>query len=62
MALLSRELGVPSRVVYGATTGKEKEPGEYVVTGYNMHTWVEVYFPASAGTPSTRPPASPSRP
>jgi transglutaminase-like putative cysteine protease len=45
MALLSRELGVPSRVVYGATTGKEKEPGEYVVTGYNMHTWVEVYFP-----------------
>ena len=45
MALLSRELGVPSRVVYGATTGKEKEPDEYVVTGYNMHTWVEVYFP-----------------
>jgi transglutaminase-like putative cysteine protease len=45
MALLSRELGVPSRVVYGATTGKEKEPGEYLVTGYNMHTWVEVYFP-----------------
>ena len=45
MALLSRELGVPSRVVYGATTGREKEPGEYVVTGYNMHTWVEVYFP-----------------
>ena len=45
MALLSRELGVPSRVVYGATTGKEKEPGEYVVTGYNMHTWVELYFP-----------------
>ncbi len=45
MALLSRELGVPSRVVYGATTGKEKDPNEYVVTGYNMHTWVEVYFP-----------------
>jgi transglutaminase-like putative cysteine protease len=45
MTLLSRELGVPSRVVYGATTGKEKEPGEYLVTGYNMHTWVEVYFP-----------------
>jgi transglutaminase-like putative cysteine protease len=45
MALLSRELGVPSRIVYGATTGKETEPGEYVVTGYNMHTWVEIYFP-----------------
>ncbi|MDP8926854.1 MAG: transglutaminaseTgpA domain-containing protein [Actinomycetota bacterium] len=45
MALLSRELGVPSRVVYGATTGKRVAPDEYVVTGYNMHTWVEVYFP-----------------
>jgi len=45
MALISRELGVPSRVVYGATTGKEDEPDEYVVSGYNMHTWVEVYFP-----------------
>ncbi len=45
MALLSRELGVPSRVVYGATTGRERGPDEYVVTGRNMHTWVEVYFP-----------------
>ena len=45
MALISRELGVPSRVVYGATTGKQDEPDEYVVSGYNMHTWVEVYFP-----------------
>jgi transglutaminase-like putative cysteine protease len=45
MALLTRELGVPSRVVYGATTGREVEPDEYLVTGYNMHTWVEVYFP-----------------
>ncbi len=45
MALLSRELGVPSRVVYGATTGKQEDPNEYVVSGYNMHTWVEIYFP-----------------
>ena len=45
MALISRELGVPSRVVYGATTGKQEEPNEYVVSGYNMHTWVEIYFP-----------------
>jgi hypothetical protein len=36
---------VPSRVVYGSTTGQEVEPGEYVVTGSNMHNWVEVYFP-----------------
>ena len=45
MALLSRELDVPSRVVYGATPGRETGPDEYVVTGANMHTWVEVYFP-----------------
>ena len=45
MALILREMGVPSRVVYGSTTGQEVEPGEYVVTGGNMHNWVEVYFP-----------------
>ncbi len=45
MALLLRELDVPTRVVYGATTGRDIGPDEYVVTGYNMHTWVEVYFP-----------------
>jgi transglutaminase-like putative cysteine protease len=45
MALLLRELDVPSRVVYGSTAGEEVEPGEYVVTGSNMHTWVEAYFP-----------------
>ena len=45
MALILRDMGIPSRVVYGATTGDEVEDGEYVVTGSNMHTWVEVYFP-----------------
>jgi transglutaminase-like putative cysteine protease len=45
MALLLRELEVPARVVYGSTAGEEVEPGEYMVTGSNMHTWVEAYFP-----------------
>ncbi|MBV9455690.1 MAG: transglutaminase domain-containing protein, partial [Rubrobacter sp.] len=45
MVLLTRELGVPSRLVYGATTGKEVESNQYLVTGSNIHTWVEVYFP-----------------
>ena len=44
MALLLREQGVPSRVVYGSTQGQEVEPGEYVITGANMHTWVEAYL------------------
>ena len=45
MAILLREMGVPSRVVYGATTGQEVDHDEYLVTGSNMHNWVEVYFP-----------------
>jgi transglutaminase-like putative cysteine protease len=45
MALLLRESNIPSRVVYGATVGQKTGPGEYVVTGSNMHTWVEAYFP-----------------
>ena len=45
MALILREMDIPSRVVYGATTGDEASEGEYVVTGSNMHTWVEAYFP-----------------
>ena len=46
MVLLLRESGVPSRVVYGSTAGQDSDdPGEYVVTGGNMHTWVEAYFP-----------------
>ena len=45
MALLLRESGIPSRVVYGSTSGRETGTNEYVVTGGNMHTWVEAYFP-----------------
>jgi transglutaminase-like putative cysteine protease len=45
MALLLREMGVPSRVVYGSTPGEDLGQGEYLVRGSNMHTWVEAYFP-----------------
>jgi transglutaminase-like putative cysteine protease len=45
MALLLREMNVPSRVVYGSTSGEEVSQGEYLVRGSNMHTWVEAYFP-----------------
>ncbi|HVD44602.1 MAG TPA: transglutaminaseTgpA domain-containing protein, partial [Rubrobacter sp.] len=45
MALLLRDMNVPSRVVYGATSGEEVSQDEYLVTGSNMHTWVEAYFP-----------------
>jgi len=45
MALLLRDMNVPSRVVYGATSGEKVSKGEYLVRGSNMHTWVEAYFP-----------------
>src|SRR5215216_615631 len=45
MALLLRDMNVPSRVVYGATSGEEVSQGEYLIRGSNMHTWVEAYFP-----------------
>ncbi len=45
MVLLARDLDVPARLVYGSTSGEEVKPGEYVVRGANMHTWVEIYFP-----------------
>ena len=45
MALIAREMDLPSRVVYGATQGQQVGPDEYLVTGHNMHTWVEIYFP-----------------
>ena len=45
MALIARERGIPSRVVYGATQGEIGATDEYIVRGRNMHTWVEIYFP-----------------
>ncbi|MGF1473492.1 MAG: transglutaminaseTgpA domain-containing protein [Rubrobacteraceae bacterium] len=45
MALIARENGIPSRVVYGSTQGEPDGINEYLVRGSNMHTWVEIYFP-----------------
>jgi transglutaminase-like putative cysteine protease len=45
MALILREMDIPARVVYGSTSGEVVDEDEYLVTGGNMHTWVEVYFP-----------------
>jgi transglutaminase-like putative cysteine protease len=45
MALLLRDMNVPSRDVYGSTSGEEVSEDEYLVRGSNMHTWVEAYFP-----------------
>ena len=45
MAVMLREVGVPSRVVEGFTAGELDPANRYVVRELNAHAWVEVYFP-----------------
>jgi transglutaminase-like putative cysteine protease len=44
MALMSRSIGIRSRVVVGFTRGTKNEQGEYVVTAKDAHAWPELYF------------------
>ena len=45
MAVMSRSLGVPSRVVVGFGRPTRQLPsGEHVFTGQNLHAWTEIYF------------------
>lgn len=43
LAVLSRAIGVPSRVVVGFLPGKDVGD-HWEVTGQNMHAWTELYF------------------
>jgi transglutaminase-like putative cysteine protease len=75
MAVLLREMGVPTRLVEGFLPGDgEPGSGRSVVRNSNSHAWVQVYFPGYgwidfdptgsvarlAPLPSGRPEASPS--
>ncbi|ASU78220.1 hypothetical protein CDG81_07800 [Actinopolyspora erythraea] len=44
MAVLLREVGIPSRVAVGFTSGRD-EGGERVITTEDAHAWVEAHFP-----------------
>jgi transglutaminase-like putative cysteine protease len=52
MATLARLLGIPSRIVYGYTSGSpaNQNPGStldsdyYIVTNHDAHAWPELYF------------------
>jgi transglutaminase superfamily protein/transglutaminase TgpA-like protein len=44
MALMLRMLGVPARVAAGFSPGRPEADGNYVVTDFDSHAWVEVYF------------------
>jgi transglutaminase-like putative cysteine protease len=43
MALMLRYLGIPARVAAGFSSGRY-DHGEWVVTDYDAHEWVEVWF------------------
>ena len=46
MAVMLRELGVPSRVVNGFRGGEFNDlSGQYIVRARDAHSWVEAYFP-----------------
>jgi protein-glutamine gamma-glutamyltransferase len=44
MALMLRMLGIPARVAAGFSPGQAESGGDYVVTDFDSHSWVEVYF------------------
>jgi len=44
MALMLRMLGVPARVASGFSPGRAETDGNYTVTDFDSHAWVEVYF------------------
>jgi len=46
MAVMTRSIGIPTRVVLGFTPGSEIAPNEVVVLDKNAHSWVELWIPA----------------
>jgi transglutaminase-like putative cysteine protease len=50
MALMLRQLGVPSRVAVGFTSGT-RQGNDWVVTDHDAHAWVEVWFPGQGWIP-----------
>jgi hypothetical protein len=45
MALMLRMVGIPARVAAGFSPGTPNSNGDYVVTDFDAHAWVETYFP-----------------
>jgi Transglutaminase-like superfamily/Domain of unknown function (DUF4129) len=44
MGVLSRLIGIPSRVAIGFTAGHQRQDGTWVVTTADAHAWPELYF------------------
>ncbi|MEA2023698.1 MAG: transglutaminaseTgpA domain-containing protein [Actinomycetota bacterium] len=46
MAVMTRSIGIPTRVVLGFTPGDSISPDEVVVLDNNAHSWVELWIPS----------------
>ena len=44
MAVMTRALGIPTRVAIGFTRGEEQGDGSWLVTTHEAHAWPEIYF------------------
>jgi hypothetical protein len=62
MAIMLRQVGIPSRLVNGFRTGEYNRLGEaWVVRQYDAHSWVEAYFPPHGWVEFDPTPADPAR-
>jgi transglutaminase-like putative cysteine protease len=51
MAMMAREVGVPSRVAVGFTAGELADNGWVQVTTHDAHAWPELWFPNAGWVP-----------
>lgn len=59
MALMLRELGIPSRIVNGFRTGEFNDlTGNYIIRARDAHSWVEAWFPGQGWVAFDPTPAS----
>jgi len=59
MAILLRELGIPSRIVNGFRAGEFNDlTGSYIIRARDAHSWVEAYFPGQGWVAFDPTPAS----
>ncbi|HEV3462940.1 MAG TPA: DUF3488 and transglutaminase-like domain-containing protein, partial [Actinomycetota bacterium] len=51
MAMMAREVGIPSRVAVGFTAGEIVDNNYQQVTTHDAHAWPELWFPGTGWTP-----------
>jgi transglutaminase-like putative cysteine protease len=51
MAMMAREVGIPSRVAVGFTSGEVVDNGMLQVTTHDAHAWPELWFPEAGWVP-----------